>query len=89
MNSYYKELLEALELGNKSGNIAHEESAFLCLLADYNALKIISDMKSFNGENNEKCIFLLNEIADEISKQINDYIDRVYDLAKNGTTGDY
>ena len=87
MKMYYKELLEALETENRLGNMTPEESALLYLLADYNVLKTISDGQFDNGKNNEKCIFLLNEILGEIEKKTNDCIDKAYDFAKTETIG--
>jgi len=76
MKTYYKELLEALEIESRIHNLTHEESNLLYSLADYNVLKTISDWKFDNGENNEKYIFSLNEILGEIEKEINEYIDK-------------
>jgi len=89
MKMYYKKLLEALEIENRLGNMTPEESALLYALADYNVLKIISDGQFDNGKNNEKCIFLLNKVFDQIEKTTNDYIDNAYDFAKTGAIGDY
>ncbi len=90
MKMYYKELLEALEWKrNRLGNMTPEESALLYLLAEYNTLKIISDGKFDNGEDNTKCIFLLNKLLSEIEKKTNDYIDNSYNFEKTGTTGDW
>ena len=89
MKMYYKELLEALEIENRLGNMTHEESALLYLLADYNVLKTISDGQVNNGKNNAKCIFLLNKILGEIEKKTDEYINRAYDFAKAGAIGDY